>query len=70
MGESNVDEGEHGADNEWIDGDGGGDGDREGDDDGNDEMTDGGDEDKSQLSRSFLLLIPLSSVPNLTSLVK
>ena len=66
VGESS-DEGEHGADAVRIDG--GGDGD---DDIGDDDKMDGGDEERSQLSLNFLLLIPLpplSPSPTLNSLV-
>lgn len=68
VGESNVEGGEHGADDERIDGDRKGEDGDDGEDD--DVITDGGDEDRSQLSRAFLLLMPLPSFPKLTSLVK
>lgn len=71
LGESNVEGGEHGADDEWIDGERKGDDGDDGDDGEDDDViTDGGDEDRSQLSRAFLLLMPLPSFPKFTSLIK
>ena len=72
IGESNV-VGDDGADNDDDNGDLDGDGEDGEDNDGGDgdgEM-DGGDEGErsNEDSRSFLLLIPLSSLPTLTSFV-